>query len=232
MLENLCNQFEQLAAAPDLTEQELRRAARELDTQWKQQARSSDPLARTLEARFGQARKTIDDALTGRARSREADVWKTLAEKERLCEELDRPVCQDTTARDEATIEARWTALPPLPTAWEKAMIARRDAALHALTDPAAAATHVAHLERAAEERREILLEIELLLGLESPPELQAQRRAVQVRQLRDRFQGAASDDPKRVGEHLLAWCARTGVADARDRQRWDRIFEAMQRVR
>ena len=111
-------------------------------------------------------------------------------------------------------------------------MIARRDAAMRALTDPAAAATHVSRLERDAEARRDILVELELLLLIESPPDLQAQRRAVQVRQLRDRFQGARVDDPKRAGERLVAWCAHSGVADARDRQRCDRIFEAMKRAR
>ena len=60
-------------------------------------------------------------------------------------------------------------------------MIGRRDAALRALADEAAAAAHVARIERGAESRREMLLELELLLGLECPPELQAQRLALQV---------------------------------------------------
>jgi hypothetical protein len=102
---------------------------------------------------------------------------------------------------------------------------------VRALTDTAAAATHVAQLERGAEARREILLELELLLGIQSPPELQAQRRALQVKQLRDRFQGANVNDSKRVGERLVAWCAQSGVIDAGDRLRCDRIFEAMERV-
>lgn len=232
VLEALCKQVEQLAAAADMPEQEFRRAARELDNQWKQQAKASDPLARALEPRFRQANRAVEAALSGRVRSREAALWLTLAAKERLCEELDGTVGQGATTTNEATVQARWTALPVLPTAWEKVMIARRDAALHALTDAAAAATHAAHLERGAEARREILLELELLLGIESPPELQAQRRALQVRRLRDRFRGAGADDPKRPGERLVVWCAQTGVADARDRQRCDRIFEAMQRVR
>lgn len=231
-LESLCKGLEQLAGT-DMPEQELRRAARELQDQWKQQARPSDPAARALEPRFTRAREAIETALSRRARSRETAVWHTLAAKERLCEELDRSTgVNDTPAIDESSVRARWTALAALPAAWEKAMIARRDAALRALADPAAAAAHAAQVQRTSESRREKLLELELLLGIASPPELQAERRALQLRQLRDRFQGAGVSDPKSAGERLVAWCAQPGTADAGDRQRCERIFVAMERVR
>jgi hypothetical protein len=49
------------------------------------------------------------------------------------------------------------------------------------------------------------------------------------VKQLRERFQGAAIAGT--AGERLLAWCAEPGVADARDRQRCERVFSAMERT-
>ena len=70
------------------------------------------------------------------------------------------------------------------------------------------------------------------LLGLECPPELQGQRRALQLKQLRDRFQGAAPAGANNAGERLLAWCAQPGVADARDRQRCEQVFAAMEQTR
>jgi len=111
-------------------------------------------------------------------------------------------------------------------------MVGRRDAALRTLADEAAAGAHVTRIERGAESRREMLLELELLLGLECPLELRAQRRALQLKRLRERFQGAATSGANSVGERLLTWCAQPGVADARDRQRCERVFSAMEHAR
>jgi hypothetical protein len=126
----------------------------------------------------------------------------------------------------------RWAALPALPSAWEKKMAARRDTALRVIAGEAPAADHAVRIERGAESRREILLGLEMALGLESPAELQAQRLALQVKQLRDRFQSAASAGEGTAAERLLAWCAEPGVADTRDRQRCDRVFSAMEQAR
>ena len=111
-------------------------------------------------------------------------------------------------------------------------MIARRDAALRALSDAAAAGDYVARIERGIISRRERLLELELLLGLDSPTEFQEQRLALQVKQLRERFKGAAVGSADNAGERLLAWCAEPGVADERDRQRCEKIFSKVERLR
>ena len=111
-------------------------------------------------------------------------------------------------------------------------MLARRDSALRALADESAAAAYLTRIERGTESRREMLFEVETLLGLECPPDLQAQRLALQVKHLRERFQGAATIGPSTAGELLLAWCAQPGVVDARDRQRCERVFSEMERAR
>jgi exonuclease SbcC len=231
-LEHICVQLEQLALATDKQEQHLRRGLRDLQEQWMHSARTSDSALRGLESRFTNAKMAMEAALSARARARETEVWRTLAAKERLCEELDRRLCSGEGTADAAAARAQWSALTALPAAWEKAMVGRRDAALRALGDEAAATAHVMRSERGAESRREILLEVELLLGLECPLELQAQRRALQLKQLRERFQGAATSGPNNAGERLLAWCAQPGVADARDLQRCERVFSAMEQAR
>ena len=231
-LENICVQLEQLALAPDKPEQHLRREVRDLEEQWTRRVRASDPALRALQSRFSNAKTAAEAALSARVRAREAAVWQTLAAKERLCEELDRLLCSRSSISDAAAVHAQWTALPALAAAWEKAMIGRRDAALRALGDEAAAAAHVLRIERGAELRREMLLELELLLGLECPPDLQAQRRALQLRKLRERFQGAAASGASTNGERLLAWCVQPGVADTRDRQRCDRVFSVIEHAR
>ncbi|MGZ8203656.1 MAG: DUF349 domain-containing protein, partial [Burkholderiales bacterium] len=227
-LESICVQLEQLALATDKEEQHLRRELRDLQEQWMHRARTSDSELRGLQSRFTNAKVATEAVLSARARAREAAVWRNLAAKERLCEELDRLVRSGEGSADAAAAHAQWTAITVLPAAWEKAMIGRRDAALRALGDEAAAAAHVMRIERGTESRREMLLELELLLGLECPVELQAQRRALQVKQLRERFQGAAPAGANSAGERLLAWCAQPGVADALDRPRCERVFLAM----
>jgi hypothetical protein len=169
--------------------------------------------------------------LSARARSREAAVWETLAAKERLCQELDGLVQSGGGAAEpalSAAVQEKWTALPALPAAWEKRMIARRDGALRALPDAAAAGEYLAQMEKISDSRHRMLLELELLLGLDSPAEFQQQRLALQVQQLKERFKGGATAGNATPGERLLAWCAQPGVAGALDQQRCERIVSKL----
>jgi hypothetical protein len=251
-LEGLCEQLEQLAQATETDDQAIRRTVRELQEQWTQKMRGADPALRGVEARFRKAKTAVDALLSKRAQSRSAAVWEALAAKERLCEELDALVLARVAAYEAAADEAapasdaeeksaaeesaaeesaaeRWAALPALPTAWEQKMLARRDAALRALADSDAAYERAEQIERSAEARREALLEIEMQLNLEIAPDLQAQRLAVQVKKLRERFKSTPSGS-NTATELLLAWCAQPGVADARDRQRSERVFASISR--
>ena len=228
-LEAICREVEQLAVATDKDENEIRRSLRDLEDQWRKRSGGADPAARRIETRFREAKAAAAAALSARGRVREASVWQTLAAKERLCEELDAMVATHATpAGDAATtaVPERWAALPLLSPAWEKPMLARRDAALRALTEQDAAVAHASRVEQGNQLRAEMLLELEIALGLDSPAELQAQRLALQVKQLRQRFQSAASAGTAR--ERLLAWCAEPGVTAARDRQRSEKVFAAI----
>ena len=235
-LEDVCAQLEQVvASAAEKSDQELRRLSRELQDKWR--AGSSgrpDPSQHALEARFRQARAAIDEAVSGRARSREAVVWQSLAAKERLCEALDRAVADGGGDAASLLPDGEWEALPPIAAAWEKKMVGRRDAALAALADSSgsAAASYRPRLERGAAARADTLLLLEMALGLDSPLELNSQRLALQVRQLRDRFQGASAGGANAPGERLVTWCSEPGIVSARDRERCNRIFAAVERLR
>lgn len=240
-LQELCAQLEQLARDANKEDQELRRALRDLQEQWKRKAGDSGPDLRDLESRFTKGRTALEAMLSTRARSREAAVWRTLEAKERLCEELDvlvrsggasAPLEVTPVEVQSATARERWGMLPALPAAWEKKMLARRDATLAALTEAAAAAKYLARMEQGAGSRREGLLELELLLALEVPPEFQPQRLALQVKKLKERFSNAATTGAVTAGERLLAWCAQPGAADALDRQRCERILFRVETAR
>ena len=111
-------------------------------------------------------------------------------------------------------------------------MLVRRDAALLALSDASAAGKYLAGMERGAAARRESLLELELLLGMDSPAEVQQQRLALQVKKLKERFSSAASSGALTAAERLVLWCAQPGVADALDRQRSERILSRVETAR
>ena len=239
-LKDLCVQIEQLAKSADQEDQELRAALRDLQEQWKQKAGAPGPDLHELESRFRKGKESVDSLLSARVRTRAAAVWQTLAAKERLCEELDallRSAAAPAASGEhplevQASAAERWAALPALPAAWEKKMLARRDAGLGALSEAGAGAKYLARMEQGAQARREGLLELELLLSLDSPPEFQQQRLALQVRKLKERFSSAASVGGATAGERLLEWCAQAGVADALDRQRYERILARVEQAR
>ena len=235
-LDDMCIQVEQLALAADKSDQDMKRSLREAQDRWKTLAAGFDPALRDVEARFKKARAAVEALLSTRARSREAAIWQTLSAKERLCEELDRAVQAGTGAdAAEAAITAvheQWAKLPEMSAPWEKRMIARRDAAERTLRDTDIAGKHVAAIEGNTAQRQEMLLELELMLGLESPAELQAQRLALQVKQLKERFSSSVTVSADSAGDRLLAWCGLAGVADAPDRQRSERIFAKMGEAR
>jgi hypothetical protein len=227
-LDEICERLETLARS-DQPDADLKRALREAQDQWKAQTAKFDPSVREVEGRYRRARTTLEAALANRLRAREAASWQTLSAKEELCERLDRALAEsaDANAAQSAMndVQERWAALPELPAAQEKPIAARRDAALVALTEPAKTPKHAATIAANAERRRTMLLELELALGLESPPALQAQRLALQVQQLKDRFKSAVTLNADTAGDRIVAWCATPGVAEAQDRQRMERIL-------
>ena len=234
-LEGICVQLEQLAGTSERDDKIVRGAQRDLREQWNRQSGGSGPALRDLEPRFNKANTAVEAMLSARARSREAGVWETLAAKQRLCRELDALVQSGSGTADPAPAAAaqeKWTALPALPAAWEQKMIARRDAALRALSDAAAAGEYLARMQRNSDSLGQKLVELELQLGLDSPAEFQQVRLALQVKQLKERFKGGASAANSPPGELLLVWCAQSGVCGALDQQRCDRIASQLAKTR
>jgi exonuclease SbcC len=228
--EQICRELDALAQTQDGDDALIRRSLRGLVDQWKKPL-GSDPGAGALEARFRKSRTAVEDLLKARARSREAAVWQVLAAKESLCESLDRRVMvADGSAATAATAEEAWTAAGPLPEDWERKLVARRDAALQALADEAAAARYRARINDGAGARRAAIVELEMLAELESPAEFQPQRLALQVQKLKARFSGGGADAGGKENLRLLDWCAQPGVCDDVDRRRIEAVFSAAAR--
>ena len=222
-LEEICAALEALAQAADSDEAALRRGLRDAQDRWRQATRRPNEAPRGLESRFTNAKAAAEAVLAARSRAKVAAVWQAVAAKELLCERLDRQVVDATgTAETAAGATEEWKALAGLPAPWEKALLARRDAAVAAFEDEEAADAHRAKIDEGAQPRAELLLDLEMKLGLPIPPELQALRLALQVKKLRDRFK-SESTGAGTPEEAFVAWCATPGVADGRDRERIER---------
>lgn len=233
-LEEIAAALEHLAHASDKSDETIRRELREQQARWKSQAGGSDTALRGLEARYRHALGAVEALLRARVRSREAAAWDTLALEEQLCERLDAllqtPFDPATAAPEADAVRMQWNERTPHPGACAQKMSARFDAAFAALADAAVAQGYRKRLSQTASQRLEGLLALELLLGLDTPPELQAERLALQVKQLRDRFQNSVSTAAQDPGERLCDLCAQPGVFEPRDRARLQRVFAAMGR--
>lgn len=211
---------------------ESRKEAEQQRRESEQQRRAQ---RRPAEAHAATVRATVDEPPRAKSRPAETAGLRALFERERLCAELDAIVLADTANADAAAAAAviaeRWPALSPVAADWDKRMAARRDAALHALTDDDARYDCADLIEANRAARRDVLLEIELTLGIASPPDLQKERLAVQVRQLRDRFKRTAPGDPGGAVQLLLQWCELSGVAETRDSQRCETIIARLDRT-
>ncbi|MCS7101005.1 MAG: DUF349 domain-containing protein [Burkholderiaceae bacterium] len=232
--EAICERLEALARAEDADEAALREARQQAQPQWDAAVAQHGAPPAALQGRFRAARAALQEALAARVQRQEDARWQAVLEKERLCTELDALVRDD---RDDeaarAAIVARWAQVPAVGAAAERRLVARRDAALAALArlrEDYVREDYLEDMQRAAEARRDLLLELELLLALDSPPDLQAQRLAVQARQLRERFKTGARRGAGSARDLLLDWCALPGIAEERDRQRVDRIVALLVR--
>jgi hypothetical protein len=226
VLEEIAQRMDQLARVTEKAENDLRKEMREIEDAWRQAFGRPDPSLKGVESRFRNARSAVEALLKEKARVRESAVWQALAARERLCDELDTLAAGGGSA-DEATVREQWAGFAEVPGPWEKRMAARRDAALKALADGDADG-HRAVVDKAAAARALGLLDLEMALGLESPPEFQQQRLALQVAKLRERFKSAASQGAEEPPDRLLAWCAAPGICERRDRDRFERILARM----
>ena len=232
--EALCEQLEQLAQADGADEAEIRRVQREAQEQWRKAIADSGPVPAAIDARFKRARTGVEEVLRGRGRRMEAAVWQTRLAKEQLCEELDalamrgrRCGCRHGGGRAAALVRAAAAVRGLGEQAGRAARCGaararRRGCALRPRrTDPGL-----------LPERRDALLELELMLGIPSPADLQKERLAVQVKELRDRFKRTASGGAASAADLLLKWAGLPGVADARDRQRCEAVVAKLERHR
>src|SRR6185295_18447025 len=151
-----------LAALPaESTAAQIKRSMADADAAWRSSPRIHGPLAARLEARFRSVRESASKRLRELAERAAQARYEALLAAMHICDKRE-------ASPDSPELEVRWSALADLPAAWKTAMDARFQGK--------SAAKPQALLGT--------LLNLEVALSLDSPPEFEAARRQLKMNAL------------------------------------------------
>lgn len=187
--EALCVELESLAAAAGDVD---RAAVARLDTAWNALGRTDD----ALRQRFDAARKALRDAANQRERAAAQARFRHWLDRWRLCREAEQSGNGDD-------LQARWQAA------------AATDIAGNALATRFEQAAAGAALPGDADALRDVVIELEMLAGIDSPEAERERRRTMQIDKLSSRMRGAAAVSSTQELVELLARLTGIGGGDA-----------------
>ena len=213
--------IERLAALPAASSApDIKRAMAEADTAWRASPELPGPQASRLDARYRGARDAATKRLgeiAARASQARFDALVAMIE---LCHE--REATQDSgrvlTEEQASDLEARWNAVENLPDAWK----ARLEARFRSDADKAPGAGLA-----------DLLLNLEVDLGIESPAEFSAVRQRLKLLALKAAMEGrqaAATAASAADIERRLLDAATTPRPDEVSRERMGKIIAAVRR--
>lgn len=198
-LESLCEELEGLGRDLEMDPDALTQQLHRLQGRW-DEGRTLEVPRRDLDRlqRRWQIGAQEAHARVRRLRRREERVHlDQLRARADLCQALERQIQGLAPAETAQDWQTRWEALPP-PTsgpAAAAAMERRFQDALGALTDPVAATAWRDRLAEHGEQRRRLCLHLEVLTGVESPPDQAQERLMFQINRLSERL-GHREADP------------------------------------
>lgn len=176
--EALCAALEALDKEPiDVLQKKMREATEA----WSRIGPVPRASEQKIEKRYQSALAALQKRMNDAQRSAKEAQALALRDKLKLCHAMERLIVNNSAADDAQLMQAEteWHAMPQLPAAWERALRARFDQAIAALktADP----EHAALLQRNSAVLENDLLRLEIIMGIESPPELSRERLKLQV---------------------------------------------------
>ena len=212
--------IERLTALPAAgSTAEIRRAMADADAAWRGAPEVPGPHMRKLDARYRAAREAATRRI-GELAARAAQArYEALVAKMELCRE--REEAQDSgralTEEQASALQDRWNAVENLPEAWKAGLDARfRDDADKA----------------PSKSLPDLLLDLEVALGIDSPAEFSAARQRLKLLALKAAMEGrqpAAALSAAEIERRLLD-AAATPRPDEISRERLVKIIAAMRR--
>ena len=116
-------------------------------------------------------------------------------------------------------LQAAWQALPPLAGGNERTMAARFDAAL------AGTEAERAALRKNRDTVMEEILQMEIRLGMESPPELSQERLKQQIQVLQSALRSGTGQRPEQPQALLMQLCSQPALLDEDAAERVARLI-------
>jgi hypothetical protein len=198
----LCEELEALAGADAEGLRQAQRRLNEIRDAWEELGPVPKTAIKALEQRFVQACKQVErreqELRSARLRA-EADSLRTRA---RLCARLEELLWRDAAEGPAAAADAQqeWQALPALKPAPAAAIQRRFDAVCAALAEGGATREALLReLEGHLDRKQTLCLHLEVLAGVESPPEWAQARMEYQVARLSESLAGR---EPARTPEN------------------------------
>jgi hypothetical protein len=196
-----------LAALPaESTAAQIKRSMADADAAWRSSPRIHGPLAARLEARFRSVRESASKRLRELAERAAQARYEALLAAMHICDKRE-------ASPDSPELEVRWSALADLPAAWKTAMDARFQGK-SAAKPQALPGT---------------LLNLEVALSLDSPPEFEAARRQLKMNALKFAMENRrpSPTTPADIERWMLE-AAATPRPDEPSRARLEKIIAAV----
>ena len=236
----LCAEIEALAAADPDQLAGARARLHAIQQEWEAAGPVPKAEQRALDQRFDAALRQFAHHEQALRRTSARETFQRMHQRARLCARLEALLADPPDDREATLAEARetWATLPALAAALHEPLRQRFDTAVQALTDSESAdpARELrASLERNLERKRIGCVCMEIVAGMESPPEFAALRMEYQVARLSASLAGAAAKadaiyDPRRLQEQWCLTGALPAGAEAELDARFLRALEVWQR--
>ncbi len=211
--------IERLASlGADTPAAQIKRTLAEVDALWQRAGPAPRSEAHALETRFRQARDAAQRWLAGSAERAWQTTCDALEAKLALCDEQARRTDADPT---KAELASRWSALPVLPPALERALAQRAG-----LTSASAPGADVPLTDTTDE----LLLQLEAAWGLDSPPAFEPARRQLKLQQMKAALETRRPAAPAATPEQRLAELLRRSTLDDVQRGRLGAVLLAWRR--
>lgn len=203
----LCEELEKLASVERDGIQSANRRVQEIQDEWRTIGQVSKSAYKAIEQRFEAACAQVKKREQILRHEQIRAELETLRAKARLCQRLEESLMALDTSMDGLAVVAemrqQWDTLPLLPDKLEHAIQQRFDTVCQALKGHEEA-TQKLHQAVAASlpEKQHLCLQIEVLAGLESPPEFEQARMEYQVARLSESLHGRETvSSPAKISE-------------------------------
>ncbi len=232
--QEICTTLEQLAESKPAELDAADRQIHKLITEWKEVGAVAKRDAAALEQRFEKAQKSFRQHKEVLLEAEEKAQLKLLQEKAGLCRELEQLLESSGSVTELESIDERWSNLTPLSDASTDELIQQRYTRVSdALRDSTGEKQSqlLEELKANLESRNELCLRMEILSGVESPPELKQARMEYQANRLAEAMGQGEEDPVGKIAELERSWCLTGGAPASQEALLQQRFNKAHQPI-